>query len=173
MVIILMMHPLERCARSSRRDHGLLQVMRLDQKPGHQCLSWSTGDVSMMPPNTFPRAHTCKYLPMIARYPLESWKRDGHAYLTEKDWRHMAYPICTSNTDSEEWLRAITDDTRGTRWGWMRWSMCEKSRSITLHPCRPDLQDADRPLNRRARHVGGGGFWPLQTFTSTRLWQQS
>ena len=37
-------------ARKLRKEHGLLQVMRMIQKPGHQCLSWVKGDLIMLPP---------------------------------------------------------------------------------------------------------------------------
>ena len=58
-------------AKKLRRDHVLLQVMHMHQRPGNQCLSWIKGDLSMLPPIAFPKTYGVNNCPMMARYHME------------------------------------------------------------------------------------------------------
>ena len=80
-------------AKKLRNEHGLLQVMRMNQRPGNQCLSWIKGDLIMLPTIVFPKTYGVKNFPMMARYPLERWRKSDYLHLTENDWRNFTSPI--------------------------------------------------------------------------------
>ena len=93
-------------AKRLRNENGLLQVMRMHQKPGNRCLSWIKGDCIMLPTLAFPKIYGVKNFPMMARYPLERGGKSDYVHLTENDWRNFTSPIFISQTEADEWMSA-------------------------------------------------------------------
>ena len=79
----------------------------------------------MVPPIKFPKTCRRGNYPILSRYPLDKWSKDGHTYVTEGDWTQLTEPTCSAQFDSDEWLRATAEDGRDELGEWGRWLMRE------------------------------------------------
>ena len=71
-------------------------------------MSWIKGDCIMLPTIAFPKIYGVKNFPMMARYPLERWRKSDYVHLTENDWRNFTSPIFISQTEADEWMSSVT-----------------------------------------------------------------